>query len=120
MNNELLDIIRTANREFQEFIDQVSQNGAKVVETRGAMRRLEKVDLRLKHVSKCLAAVSKPSMESPEAAYQVLKYRENLKTLKNIMETLQFSLLAEKARLENVRANMQAACAWAESVREIS
>ena len=36
------------------------------------------------------------------------------------MEGLQFSLLAEKARLDNVRANVQAACAWAESVRELS
>ena len=120
MNTELLDTIRTANREFQDFIDQVSQDGTKVVETRGAMRRLGKVDLRLKHVSKCLAAVSRSSAESPEAAYQVLKYRENLNTLKGIMETLQFSLLTEKARLENVRANMQAACAWAMSVREFS
>jgi hypothetical protein len=34
------------------------------------------------------------------------------------MQTLQFSLLAEKSRLENVRANMQAARAWATSVRE--
>jgi hypothetical protein len=36
------------------------------------------------------------------------------------MEALQIALLAEKTRLENVRANMQAACAWATSVREIS
>ena len=120
MTEELLDTIRTANREFQEFIDQVSQNGAKVVETRGATRRLGKVDLRLKHVSKCLAAVSQSSAEAPEVAHQVLKYRENLKVMKGIMETLQFSLLAEKARLDNVRANMQAACAWAASMREIS
>jgi hypothetical protein len=120
MNDELLGTIRTANREFQEFIDQVSQDGAKVVETGGAMRRLGKVDLRLKHVSQCLATLSQSSAEVPEAAHQVLKYRENLKALKGIMETLQFSLLAEKARLDNVRANMQAACAWASSVREIS
>ncbi|HMD83649.1 MAG TPA: hypothetical protein VKO18_02980 [Terriglobia bacterium] len=120
MNNELLDIMRIANREFQEFIDQVTQNGAQVVESRGAVRRLEKVDLRLKEVSKFLAAESRASAPGPEAAYEVLKYRETLKTLRNVMETLQFSLLAEKARLENVRANLQAACAWATSLREIS
>jgi len=51
MNDELLDIIRVANREFQEFIDQVAQTGEKVVESRGAFRRLTKVDLRLKQVS---------------------------------------------------------------------
>jgi P2-related tail formation protein len=57
---------------------------------------------------------------APEAAYELLKYRDNLKALRGVMETLQFSLLAEKARLENVRANLQSACAWATSVREIS
>ena len=120
MDNELLDIIRIANREFQEFIDQVAQNGAKVVESRGAVRRLEKVDLRLKQVSEHLASAVKTSAQEPEAAYELLKYRENLRTLRNVIETLQFSLLAEKARLENVRANMQSACAWATSLREIS
>jgi hypothetical protein len=120
MDNGLLDIIRTANREFQEFINQVSENGAKVVETRGAVRRLQKVDLRLQEVSKFLAAGSRPSADSPEVALEVLKYRENLKALRTTVETLQFSLVAEKARLENVRANMQAACAWATSLREIS
>jgi hypothetical protein len=120
MNNRLLDVIRMANREFQEFINQVSQNGAKVVESRGAGHRLEKVDLRLQEVSKFLAAGSRPSADAPEVEFEVLKYRENLKALRTTVETLQFSLLAEKARLENVRANMQAARAWAASLREIS
>jgi hypothetical protein len=120
MSSELLDAIRTANREFQEFIDQVAHDGAKVVETRGAARRLEKVDLRLKQVSEYLAGAPRNSAHQPEAAYQIMKYRENLKTLRGVLDTLQFSLLAEKARLENLRANLQAACAWATSVREIS
>ena len=120
MNDELLATIRTANREFQEFIDQVSQNGAKVAETRGAMRGLGKVHLRLKHVSKCLAADSQSPEEAPEAAHEVLQYCENLKVMKGIMETRQTSLLAEKSRLDNVRANTQAASAWAASVRETS
>ncbi|MGA2988099.1 MAG: hypothetical protein ABSG32_30320 [Terriglobia bacterium] len=120
MNNELLDIIRIANREFQEFVDHVAQNGAKVVESRGAVRRLDKVDLLLKHVSKFLTTDSRSSLQAPEAASEVLKYSENLKTLRSVMETLQLSLLAEKARLEKVRANLQAACAWATSLREIS
>ncbi len=120
MNNELLDIIRIANREFQDFINQVAETGTKVVESRGAVRRLDKVDLRLKQVSQSLAANSRSSVGAPEAAYELLKYRENLKTLRGVMETLQFSLLAEKARMENVRANLQSACAWATSLRDIS
>ena len=120
MKTELLDILRIANREFQEFIDQVAQNGPKVVESRGAVHRLERVNLRLEQVSKYLAAGSSPSAQEPEAAYEVLKYRETLKTLRSAMETLQFSLLAEKGRLENVRANLHSACAWAASLREIS
>jgi hypothetical protein len=120
MNSELLDAIRSANREFQEFIDQVAEDGEKEVASRKALRHLGRVNLRLKQISKYLAAGPRSSAKDPDAAYEILKYRENLKTLQRTMETLQFSLLAEKARLENVRANMQAARAWATSLREIS
>jgi hypothetical protein len=120
MDNDFVEIIRAANREFQQFIDQVTESGAQVVESAGASRRLEKVDARLKQVSEHLASAVKESAQNPEAAYDLLKYRENLRTLRSVMETLNFSLLAQKARLENVRANMQSACAWATSLREIS
>jgi len=120
VHKELLDIMRIANREFQEFIDQVRENAGRVAESRGAVRLLEKVDLRLKQVSKYLTAGFSSATQSPEAAYELRQYGENLKTLRSVVEALQFSLLAEKARLENVRGNMQAACAWATSLREIS
>jgi hypothetical protein len=120
MTKELLDTIRSANCEFREFIDQVSPDGAKVVETQGAILRLGKVDLRLKHVSKCLATVSSSSGEAAEASQQVLKYCENLKILKGIVETIQGSLLVDRARLDSVRANTRAAGAWAASMRQIS
>ena len=120
MRSELVDVIQIANREFQDFIDQVSESGAKVVEDRGAMRSLAKVNLRLQSVAKCLAASSKSSVKAPDAAHEILKYRENLKTLRNVIEKLQLSLLAEKGKIENLRANMRAARAWAAAVREIS
>ena len=120
MNGSLLDIMRIANREFQDFLDDIAQSGEKVVGSHGALRRLTKIDLRLKQVSRLLAAETKFFAQTPDAAYEVLKYRDILKSLRSAMETLQFSLLAEKARLENVRANLQAACAWATSLRELS
>jgi chromosome segregation ATPase len=120
MNNELLNVLRSANREFQEFMDEVSQIGGKTLETRGAAQRLEKVDRRLKQISYCLSALSRAAAQDPEAAGEVRKYRENLKALRPVMEKLQFSLRTEKARLERVRTNMQAARAWAASLREIS
>ena len=120
MDGELLNLIRVANREFQEFTEKVSRDGAKVVAARGAMPRLEKLDLRLKEVSQRLDSAPGSVADDPEAAYQLMRYRENLKSLRNVLEALQFSLLAEKTRLENLRANMQSACAWAASVREIS
>ena len=120
MDNKLLDIMRIANREFQEFISQVAESGAKAVESRGAIRRLEKVNLRLNQVSKCLGGRSKSSWQAPEVAYAALKYGETLRELRSAIGTLQLSLLTEKAHLENVRANLQAACSWAASLREIS
>jgi hypothetical protein len=120
MNEQLLEVMRNANREFQEFMDEVSRTGAGVVASRGALRRLEKVDRLLRQVSQWLTSVPHASSDSPEVEFVVVKYRENLKALRNIVETLQFSLLSEKSRLENLRANMQSACAWAATLREIS
>lgn len=120
MSSALLDNVRLANREFQEFIEQVSKDGAKVVESRGALRRLAKVARRLEQVGEDLASAAHSTGHHPEAAYQMMKYRENLKSLRNVLETLQVSLLAERARIEHLRANMQAACAWASSLRDIS
>ena len=120
MDSELLNLIRTANREFQDFTDRASRDGAKVVATRGATHRLEKLDARLTQISQHLDAAPAAVADEPEAAYQFVKYRENLKALRSVLETLQFSLLAEKSRLDNLRANLQSACAWAASVREIS
>ncbi len=120
MNNELLNVLRSANREIQEFIDEILPMGAKAVESRGVAQRLEKVDRRLKQISYCLAALSRAAAQDPEAAGEVRKYRENLEALRTTLGKLQFSLCAEKARLESVRTNMQAARAWAVSLREIS
>jgi len=120
MNHELLRIIRVANREFQGFIAQAGKDGAKVVDPQGGVRRLEKVDLRLKQVAPYLTADSRYSTDTPEVAYEMQKYGENLTTLRSVMETLQSSLRAEKARLDNVRANVLAASAWATSLRDIS
>jgi hypothetical protein len=120
MNDEFLELVRTANREFQEFIGQTSQKGTKAIESRGAIRRLEKISLRLEQVSHYLTRGYRSLAEMGEAAYEIQKYRDNLKTLGPVIETLQFSLLAEKAHLEQVRGNLQAASAWATSLREIS
>jgi hypothetical protein len=120
MNTELLDLVRIANREFQEFISQVTLKGAKALESPGGVRRLEKIRLRLAQISQHLATLSKSSPPKAEVAYVVLKYRETLRTLGAVMQTLNFSLLAEKSRLEQVRGNLQAARAWATSFREIS
>jgi hypothetical protein len=117
MSTELLDSIRAANREFQEFITVVSSNGGNGNEINKAIGRITRVHLRLKHISKCLASPLKFPLESLDAAEEVQRYRENLKDLKSTIEALQASLLAEKLRLDNARTNMQAARSWAESVR---
>ena len=120
MGSALLDAIRKANQEFQDFIGQASESGGKVVVSRGAARRLQRINQRIQQVGRVFSARSPAAEWTAQELQQVVKYRDNLKSLRTVMETLQFSLEAEKARLENVRANMQAACAWAASVREIS
>jgi hypothetical protein len=122
MSDRFLEIVRLANREFQAFIDEVEKNGAKVAKTPGAVRRLEKVAHRLNQVDGFLAHRARPVPAGADSEYEILKYRENLKALKGIMETLQYSLLVEKSHIENTRANVnvQAASAWAQSLRQTS
>lgn len=120
MTPVLLNVVRTANREFQALIEEISLNGAKILQSRGAVRRLEKVSIRLRQVDRYLAENSKSSTQTPESEYEILKYRESLKALRAVFETLQYSLLAEKSHLDNVRANLQSAKAWANSVRDFS
>ncbi len=117
MSSELLDSIRSANREFQEFIAMVSSDGGDGKEIKKAISRLARVHLRLKHISKCLALPLTFPLESVDVAEEVQRYGENLKDLKSFIEALQASLLAEKSRLDGARSNLQAARSWAESVR---
>lgn len=120
MNTRLLEVIRIANREIQELIDEVSQKGAKIVECRGALRRLGRLSLRLKQVDHYLAGGPKPAAKLAESEGEILEYKENLKALKTALETLQLSLAARKSHLENVRRNLEAASSWVASLRQTS
>jgi hypothetical protein len=117
MNNELLDSIRAANREFQEFIKIASPKGGNGQKFETAIPLLSRVHFRLKHISKCLATNSKSYHESPESADEVEQYRKNLRALQETIEAIQTSVLSERIRLNSARTNVQAARAWAESVR---
>jgi hypothetical protein len=120
MKAEFVDVVRTANREFRELIEELSRNEMQFMRSRGAVRRLEKVSIRLSQVESYLTQRPKSSGRAAESEYEILKYRENLKALKTAFETLQYSLLVEKSRLDNARSNLQAAHAWADSVRQLS
>jgi hypothetical protein len=116
MQNELLDIIRTANREFQEFIHHVARNGL----SHDTLRRVEADNVRLRQFSAHLAVGARSARGAPEPANEFLSYMETLRTLRSTIGSLQSSLLAEKVRLDNIRANLRSARAWAASLRGIS
>jgi len=120
MNDAALRIIRTANRGFQEIIRQATESGNKAMGTGDAATLLRKIDQRLKQVAKHLGEGATALGTDSEAAIELQMYRENLTRLRHVVETLQSRLLAEKTRMDNVRANLRAARAWATSLREIS
>lgn len=120
MSHEMLETIMAANREFREFIDQEAREEAEVTGTRRALRRLDSINFRLNQVSRHLSQDSQPFAEDPEGEAEVWQYRENLRTLRSILQTLQVSLLAEKSRMDDTRSNLHAADAWANSLRQIS
>jgi hypothetical protein len=119
MDTRLVKTVRIANREFQEFVDEIAKVGPNIAKTGEAVRRLQKIARRLSQVDRYLAN-PRPLPATPESEYEILQYKENLKALKRAFETLQYALLAEKSQIENTRANMKAAKAWAHSLRETS
>jgi DNA repair exonuclease SbcCD ATPase subunit len=120
MKTGLLGVTRIANLEMQELMDEVSQKGLKILESRGALGRLKRLVLRLRQVDRHLAEGRGSGAKLAEAESEVLRYEENLKALKAALETLQRSLLAQKSHLENIRANLGAASSWAASLRQTS
>jgi hypothetical protein len=120
MNNKLRDIIRIANREFHDFIAEASQNGPKGTDLGRIARRLGKVALRLKQVDRYLAESAESGTKALESEPEILTYAENLKALRGVLETLQSTLLAQKSESGNIRTNLQAASAWATSLRQTS
>jgi hypothetical protein len=93
MKTGLLGVARTANREMEGLMEEVSQKGVKILESPGALGRLRRLVLRLKQVDHSLAEGRRSSAKIAEAKPEILKYEENLKALKTALETLQLSLL---------------------------
>lgn len=120
MASELRKALWAANHEFPRFMDQTSHDGAKVTASLAVTGRLEKVNQRLQQIAQYLGARSDFTETGPEEARELAIYRENLQSLRSALEGFQSSLVAEKAHLERARGNMQAACSWAASLREIS
>ena len=119
MDEALLESVRAANQELQQFIELACPDG-KRREVEDTVRRLSRVHLRLKHVSKCHAAAPRSFLESCSEGGEIQKYRDNLVALKRIVEKLQAFLLAERVRLNHRRFNVQAASAWADATRACS
>ena len=119
MDEALLESVRAANQELQQFIELACPDG-KRREVEDTVRRLSRVNLRLKHVSKCHAAAPRSFLESCSEGGEIQKYRDNLVALKRIVEKLQAFLLAERVRLNHRRFNVQAASAWADATRACS
>lgn len=119
MRNPPLEALRLANREFPEFTEEICREIAKNAHSLGALRRLAKIHLHLRQVGASLPS-TRALTNQPQAAYQTMKYRENLKSLRSALQTLQLALLTERNRLEQLRAHTEAASAWAASLREIS
>ena len=120
MDVTLREIVRIANHELGDFIRRFSEQGRDHGKCLEAAKRLGKISLRLKQVERLLAERTKHRSEGAEIDRTILEYEENLKALRGIVEGLESTLLARRSRFEHTRAHLQAADAWARSVRQIS
>ena len=116
MNGSLSDVLRIADKEIRDFIEEASSRGDGMLEPRWAVRRLEKIDRRLDQVGKLLRR-ERHRADRRTSASVMLQHVETLKGLRALLESSQGPLLAERARLENIRTNLESASSWAASLR---
>ncbi len=69
----------------------------------------------LHNAAELLRGVPSGSAQDPELEKVIGTYRQNVEQLEKTLPAIQGRLLAEKARLESVRAHLAAATAWAEA-----
>ena len=119
MEGASFDILRIANKEIRNFIDEASSQPGKAVESRWAIRRLEKVAKRIQQAGKVLDQ-KRPFLGRTPTEAEFLEYAETLRKLGALLEGLQHSLLVERSQLGNIRANLECASSWAASLRELS
>jgi hypothetical protein len=73
----------------------------------------------LQQVARWLSAIPPDSPRDGDFAREVAEYRGNVQRLEELLPRLQGWMLAEKARLDGVRAHLAAAGAWVEGRRKI-
>jgi HPt (histidine-containing phosphotransfer) domain-containing protein len=120
MPTTLLNLIRIANREFRDFFEEVSRVATGVERPSVAFVRIQQVARRLEQVGKLLERPLRLADWTGFAGREIAEYQENLRRLRNALETIQYALLAERSHLQNVWANLQAASAWAATLKQTS
>jgi len=115
-----LEKLRLANREFREFVEEVSKHGASPGQPRLALGRIEHISATLVQVGQHLKQALRTPEHSEEFRRELQQYEERLREMKGVLERLQYSLLVERARMQEIRAHLEAASAWAAPLRQTS
>jgi hypothetical protein len=59
-----------------------------------------------------------PALHSPELQQELARYRKNVERLRDLLPSIQRSLLAERARLEQERSRLESAADWIRGSRQ--
>jgi hypothetical protein len=73
----------------------------------------------LQNAAQWLSAISPGASSGEELEREITEYRGNALRMEQLLPRVQERMLAEKARLEGVRAHLAGAAAWAEGRRKI-
>lgn len=59
-----------------------------------------------------------PAQKEPELEYELNRYRKNVARLHTLLPSIQSTLLAERARLEQERSRVESAAVWVRGSRQ--
>lgn len=109
--SELLNRVLHANRSLGQLVQMLSTGRTRITPEHLTMLLSE-----LLRVGESCQTEGIPEND-PELTLALHQYRSHLERLRDLLPSLQASLLTERARLEAERSHLESANAWAESSR---
>jgi hypothetical protein len=113
---DLAQDLRKTNSRLRFWLDSLTARQTSVKPSHATPQQMEGLLAELMRAGQQLRVL--PKVRDPELEGELSAYRKNVERLRALLPAIHADLLDERARLEQERARVEAAAAWARRSRE--